>query len=165
MTVPVNDEKSGLNWTAGCRRLRDHGRLHEVFPDPEGDFGRTKRQRMVISAIIKKAVSPQCCEPVHTAEVLKPASSLTVDQKTSTPTMVRMAPAFQSARRRHRYRLHSSQNYRSSRSQSGLRNSPTIRRFPNWQTVPSLPTARVCRILKAVHTYTAGIQGVLSLTT
>lgn len=118
----VNDEKSGLNWTAGCHTASGTTALamsRMRYSDPEGDFGRTKRQRMVISAIMKKAASPAvAANPFTLQKVLKSGlSSLTVDQKTSTLTMVRMALAFRSATREGGVTgtvYYSSQNYRPS---------------------------------------------------
>ena len=118
----VNDEKSGLNWTAGCHTASGTTALamsRMRYSDPEGDFGRTKRQRMVISAIIKKAASPAvAANPFTLQKVLKSGlSSLTVDQKTSTLTMVRMALAFRNATREGGVTgtvYYSSQNYRPS---------------------------------------------------
>ena len=56
-----NDEYSGLNWTAGCHTVDGPTALQFSrmrYQDPEGDIGRTKRQRQVISKVVSSAASP-----------------------------------------------------------------------------------------------------------
>lgn len=98
----VNDEKSGLQWTAGCHAANGQTALamsRMRYSDPLGDFGRTQRQRMVIAAIMKKAASPALIlNPVKLQRVLKAGlGSMTVDQKTSPFTLIDMALAFRAA--------------------------------------------------------------------
>lgn len=98
----VNDEKSGMVWTAGCHTVGGAEALafsRMRYSDPRSDFGRAERQRQVIGAIAKKAVSPSVLlNPfkIHTVgqAVL---DSLTVDKKTSPITLVQMLLAFHSA--------------------------------------------------------------------
>lgn len=98
----VDDSKSGLKWTAGCRAADGQTALamsRMRYSDPEGDFGRTKRQRMTISAIMKKTASPAVLlNPFRLHKVMKAGlSALTVDQKTSTGDLISLALAFKSA--------------------------------------------------------------------
>ena len=56
----VNDRFSGLNWTAGCHHADGKTALafsRMRYADPESDFGRAARQRMVIAAIMMSAFS------------------------------------------------------------------------------------------------------------
>ncbi|MDY5584324.1 MAG: LCP family protein [Arcanobacterium sp.] len=58
----VNDEKSHLNWTAGCHDVDGETALAFArmrYSDPLGDIGRAQRQRQVVSAILKKAASKE----------------------------------------------------------------------------------------------------------
>lgn len=98
----VNDEKSGLQWMAGCHAANGQTALamsRMRYSDPLGDFGRTQRQRMVIAAIMKKASSPALIlNPIRLQRVLKAGlGSMTVDQKTSPFTLIDMALAFRAA--------------------------------------------------------------------
>ena len=57
----VQDQLSGLNWTAGCKDGVDgttalaFSRMR--YSDPLGDIGRTQRQRQVVGSIISQAVN------------------------------------------------------------------------------------------------------------
>ena len=54
----VNDARSELVWTAGCRPADGHTALafsRMRYSDPQGDIGRAERQRQVIGAVSQKA--------------------------------------------------------------------------------------------------------------
>lgn len=98
----VNDPYSGLDWKAGCH-VADGGTALAFsrmrYADANGDFGRTQRQREVIAAIVKKVASGAVL--ANPAKAMKVAdaglAAVTVDDKTSPYTLVRMAFAFRSA--------------------------------------------------------------------
>lgn len=57
----ANDQISGFQWQAGCHQVDGNYALlfsRMRYSDPEGDIGRTQRQRHVISQVLKKALSP-----------------------------------------------------------------------------------------------------------
>ncbi|MDK6522531.1 LCP family protein [Alloscardovia omnicolens] len=98
----VNDEYSGLQWTAGCHSADGTTALafsRMRYSDPEGDIGRAKRQRQVIAAVMKKAASASTL--TNPSKALNVASTtlkaLKVDNKTDTATMLSMALAFKAA--------------------------------------------------------------------
>lgn len=98
----VNDPYSSLNWTAGCHTADGTTALAFArmrYADPEGDIGRAKRQRQVISAIMHKAASASTLS--NPAKALRVASAtfkaLSVDKNASTGTMISMALAFRDA--------------------------------------------------------------------
>lgn len=98
----VNDARSGMNWTAGCHTVNGEQALafsRMRYSDPEGDFGRAKRQRQVIQAAARKILTPQVLLNPATVIRLTRAgmTSLTVDNSTNTLALVRMALAFRSA--------------------------------------------------------------------
>ena len=69
------------------------------YADAQGDFGRAARQRQVINAIVKKGASKNTL--LNFGKVKKVAeaalSSVTVDEKASTSSLMRMALAFKNA--------------------------------------------------------------------
>ncbi|MFC0266204.1 LCP family protein [Alloscardovia macacae] len=98
----VNDANSSLVWTAGCHVADGATSLAFArmrYSDPEGDIGRAKRQRQVISAIMKKSASVGTL--ANPAKAMKVASAsfkaLSVDKNASTATMLSMALAFRDA--------------------------------------------------------------------
>ncbi|OTA27076.1 hypothetical protein B9G54_02200 [Alloscardovia macacae] len=98
----VNDANSSLVWTAGCHVADGATSLAFArmrYSDPEGDIGRAKRQRQVISAIMKKTASVGTL--TNPAKAMKVASAsfkaLSVDKNASTATMLSMALAFRDA--------------------------------------------------------------------
>ena len=98
----VNDVLSGLNWKAGCHQANGATALafsRMRYSDPTGDIGRAKRQRQVLSAVAKKATSPQVLLNPMTTKKLAEAglSSLTVDEKSGAFDLAQMALAFKSA--------------------------------------------------------------------
>lgn len=98
----VNDTRSGLNWTSGCHVVNGSTALafsRMRYSDPEGDFGRAKRQRQVIAAIVKKASSSSTLSSPSKIQKVAKASlaSLVVDNKSNPYTLLKMALAFKAA--------------------------------------------------------------------
>ena len=84
----VSDPYSGLNWEAGCHTVDGTTALafsRMRYADPEGDIGRTKRQRQVISKVVSTAMSPSTLiNPMRTLSVERAGSkSFTVDDSSS----------------------------------------------------------------------------------
>ena len=97
-----NDEYSGLNWTAGCHTVDGPTALQFSrmrYQDPEGDIGRTKRQRQVISKVVSEAASPATLiNPARTLRVERAGSkSFTVDEDSSIFTVGSLVLALRSA--------------------------------------------------------------------
>ena len=97
-----NDEYSGLNWTAGCHTVDGPTALQFSrmrYQDPEGDIGRTKRQRQVISKVVSEAASPATLiNPARTLCVERAGSkSFTVDEDSSIMTVASLVMALRSA--------------------------------------------------------------------
>lgn len=98
----VRDQFSGLNWTAGCHEANGDVALAFArmrYADPQSDFGRTARQRMVIGAIMKKATSQKTLTNVGTVKKLAETglASLTVDEHANPASLWSMAQAFKDA--------------------------------------------------------------------
>ncbi len=98
----ANDQYSGLTWTAGCHTVDGTTALQFSrmrYQDPEGDIGRTKRQRQVISKVISSAVSPSTLiNPAKTLRVERAGSkSFTVDEDSSVITVASLVWALRSA--------------------------------------------------------------------
>ena len=98
----VSDPYSGLNWTSGCHTVDGTTALafsRMRYADVQGDFGRAARQRQVINAIVKKGSSRQTLTNFSKAKKVASAalSSVTVDEKASTSSLLSMALAFKSA--------------------------------------------------------------------
>ncbi|NMM99535.1 transcriptional regulator [Bifidobacterium sp. DSM 109958] len=98
----VNDEKSGLNWQAGCHTADGATALafsRMRYSDPKGDFGRAERQRQVIGAITKKAASAQTLTDLAKVRSLVETGlgALTLDENAGTWSLVQMALAFRDA--------------------------------------------------------------------
>ena len=98
----ANDEYSGLNWTAGCHTVDGTTALQFSrmrYQDPEGDIGRTKRQRQVISKVVSSAASPATLiNPARTLKVERAGSkSFTVDEDSSIFTVGSLVLALRSA--------------------------------------------------------------------
>ncbi|MCI1219842.1 MAG: LCP family protein [Bifidobacterium sp.] len=98
----VNDEKSLLNWTAGCHLADGDTALafsRMRYSDPQGDFGRAARQRQVIGAIMSKASSRAVLTSPGTVKKVASAAldSISVDEDTSPATLLSMAKAFRAA--------------------------------------------------------------------
>lgn len=98
----VDDEKSGMVWTAGCHTVGGAEALafsRMRYSDPKSDFGRAERQRQVIGAITKKAMTPSVLLNPFRIHAIGQAvlDSLTVDRKTNPFTLVQMLLAFRDA--------------------------------------------------------------------
>ena len=98
----ANDQYSGLTWTAGCHTVDGTTALQFSrmrYQDPEGDIGRTKRQRQVISKVISSAVSPSTLlNPAKTLRVERAGSkSFTIDEDSSVMTVASLVWALRSA--------------------------------------------------------------------
>ncbi|AKU64583.1 transcriptional regulator [Schaalia meyeri] len=98
----ADDAYSGLTWTAGCHSVDGKTALQFSrmrYQDPEGDIGRTKRQRQVISKVISAAVSPSTLvNPAKTLRVERAGSkSFTVDEDSSVFTVAALVMALRSA--------------------------------------------------------------------
>lgn len=98
----VEDPYSNLNWTAGCHDVDGATALafsRMRYEDPQGDIGRTQRQRQVISQVISAAVSPSTLlNPAKTLRVERAgSSSFTVDHSSNVFDVARMVMAFRSA--------------------------------------------------------------------
>ncbi len=83
----VSDELSGMEWTAGCHLSDGNQALafsRMRYADPTGDFGRTQRQRQVLSAVSSKALSPKVLlNPMEQLKLANAAAdTLTVGQNT-----------------------------------------------------------------------------------
>ena len=88
----ADDQYSGLKWTAGCHTVDGTTALQFSrmrYQDPEGDIGRTKRQRQVISKVISSAASPSTLlNPAKTLRVERAGSkSFTIDEDSSVMTV------------------------------------------------------------------------------
>ena len=98
----ADDQYSGLKWTAGCHTVDGTTALQFSrmrYQDPEGDIGRTKRQRQVISKVISSAASPSTLiNPAKTLRVERAGSkSFTVDEDSSVVTVASLVWALRSA--------------------------------------------------------------------
>ncbi|MDN6424861.1 MAG: LCP family protein, partial [Bifidobacterium crudilactis] len=98
----VKDAYSGLDWTAGCHTADGATALafsRMRYSDPQGDFGRAKRQRQVIAAIVSKASKPSTLMNISGTKKLATAalSAIVVDDKTNPWTLLQMALAFKAA--------------------------------------------------------------------
>ncbi|MFT0846419.1 LCP family protein [Actinomycetaceae bacterium L2_0104] len=92
----VQDAFSGLNWQAGCHDVDGNTALafsRMRYSDPQGDIGRTLRQRQVVGKVIEKAASPTTLvNPVRQYSLVgKVASNLTTDNDTSMISLARAA--------------------------------------------------------------------------
>ncbi len=98
----VDDEKSQLQWQAGCHvadgptavafsRMR--------YSDPKGDIGRAERQRQVIQAIAGKVADPDVLvQPGNQVSLVEAGTdALAVDERTGIIDLGRLALAFREA--------------------------------------------------------------------
>lgn len=98
----ADDQYSGLKWSAGCHTVDGKTALQFSrmrYQDPEGDIGRTKRQRQVISKVISAAASPSTLvNPAKTLRVERAGSkSFTIDEDSSVVTVASLVWALRSA--------------------------------------------------------------------
>lgn len=99
----VEDERSGMSWTAGCHLCDGPTALAFArmrYADPLGDIGRAERQRQVVSKTVGKALSPSTLLNPVTALSLERAGAhaLTIDREDSVIDVARLALAFRTAR-------------------------------------------------------------------
>lgn len=97
-----DDAMSGLKWEAGCHTVDGATALafsRMRYSDPEGDFGRTKRQRMVIQAIAKKAANKDTLLSISKDKAVASAAlaAIKVDEKSNAFSLLKMALAFKDA--------------------------------------------------------------------
>jgi LCP family protein required for cell wall assembly len=98
----VNDQMSGMVWEAGCHDADGAAALafsRMRYSDPLGDIGRGQRQRLVIAALAKKAMSPATFlwPPQQIKLVNAGTAAITVDSKTSILDIGKMMLAFRKA--------------------------------------------------------------------
>ncbi|WIK64760.1 LCP family protein [Gleimia hominis] len=97
----VNDHDSQLVWKSGCHRSNGDTALAFArmrMVDPEGDIGRAKRQRQVISAISSEIMTPSLLlNPFKQRELVgATAHALTTDTGTGSFGVARLAWDFRS---------------------------------------------------------------------
>ena len=98
----VQDEFSGLNWTAGCHEADGTVALQFArmrYSDPDGDIGRGARQRQVVGAVADEALSPlTLVNPVRQVRLVGAGTgALVTDPDTGILDLGMMALAFRSA--------------------------------------------------------------------
>ncbi len=100
--LEVDDKKSKLKWEPGCHQSDGETALAFArmrYQDPRGDLGRAERQRDVIKAVTKKALTPATLlNPVSQWKLANAgAEALTVDEKTSPIAIGKLLLTFRSA--------------------------------------------------------------------
>lgn len=100
--LSVKDERSELNWEAGCHDANGKTALAFArmrYSDPRGDIGRAERQRQVVSKTVSKAMKPATLlNPMSALRVERAgASAFTVDQDSSVIDVARLVLAFREA--------------------------------------------------------------------
>lgn len=100
--LSVEDERSELNWEAGCHDADGKTALAFArmrYSDPRGDIGRAERQRQVVSKTVSKAMKPATLlNPMSALRVERAgASAFTVDQDSSVIDVARLVLAFREA--------------------------------------------------------------------
>ncbi|MDR1799287.1 MAG: LCP family protein, partial [Bifidobacteriaceae bacterium] len=98
----VDDQKSHLVWEAGCHLADGTTALafsRMRYSDPLGDIGRIARQRQVVSAVMKKAITPKnLLWPPNQIDLIEAGTgALTVDKSTNIITLGRMLLDFRKA--------------------------------------------------------------------
>ncbi|WP_241222860.1 LCP family protein [Bifidobacterium samirii] len=98
----ISDPYSGLEWASGCHEADGTTALafsRMRYADAQGDFGRAARQRQVISAVMRKALSAKTLTDFTTVRKLAEASlaAITVDEDASPMSLASMALAFRDA--------------------------------------------------------------------
>ncbi|MCI1983845.1 MAG: LCP family protein [Bifidobacteriaceae bacterium] len=96
------DSYAQLTWDSGCHNVSGSTALkfsRARYSDPNGDFGRTERQRLVIQAIAKKAATPSTLLNLPKAQKVTSAAlaAIKVDEKANPFSLLQMALAFKSA--------------------------------------------------------------------
>ena len=102
--LSVEDERSELNWEAGCHDADGKTALAFArmrYSDPRGDIGRAERQRQVVSKTVSKAMKPATLlNPISALRVERAgASAFTVDQDSSVIDVARLVLAFREAQK------------------------------------------------------------------
>lgn len=102
--LSVEDERSELNWEAGCHDADGKTALAFArmrYSDPRGDIGRAERQRQVVSKTVSKAMNPATLlNPISALRVERAgASAFTVDQDSSVIDVARLVLAFREAQK------------------------------------------------------------------
>ena len=102
--LSVEDERSELNWEAGCHDANGKTALAFArmrYSDPRGDIGRAERQRQVVSKTVSKAMKPATLlNPMSALRVERAgASAFTVDQDSSVIDVARLVLAFREAQK------------------------------------------------------------------
>ena len=100
--LSVEDERSELNWEAGCHDADGKTALAFArmrYSDPRGDIGRAERQRQVVSKTVSKAMKPATLlNPMSALRVERAgASAFMVDQDSSVIDVARLVLAFREA--------------------------------------------------------------------
>lgn len=100
--LSVEDERSELNWEAGCHDADGKTALAFArmrYSDPRGDIGRAERQRQVVSKTVSKAMKPATLlNPMSALRVERAgASAFTVDEDSSVIDVARLVLAFREA--------------------------------------------------------------------
>lgn len=98
----VNDDLSGLVWTAGCHDVDGSTALAFArmrYSDPLGDIGRQTRQRQVVAAVVREAATPATAlNPVQQVRLIDAGTgALATDAATGIVDLARLALAFRSA--------------------------------------------------------------------
>ncbi len=98
----VNDELSGLVWTAGCHDVDGTVALAFArmrYSDPLGDVGRQARQRQLISAVVRRvATLGTALNPFRQIDLIDAGTgALTTDDATGVVDLGRLALAFRRA--------------------------------------------------------------------
>jgi len=98
----VNDWRSELVWEAGCRQADGDTALAFArmrYSDPQGDIGRTERQRQLVASIISEVATPATVlDPRGHVDLIDSAlGAIVVDEETGIIDLARMALAFRSA--------------------------------------------------------------------
>jgi LCP family protein required for cell wall assembly len=98
----VNDELSGLVWTAGCHVADGPTALAFArmrYSDPQGDIGRAQRQQQLISAVSREVGTPATVlNPVRQANLVSAGTGVLVtDRRTGIIDLGRLAMTFRAA--------------------------------------------------------------------
>lgn len=91
----LRDERSGADFAAGCQEMDGVQALSYVrarYSDPEGDLGRVRRQRQLVSAVAEKAAGPPVAlNPWRAGPFLAACfDALTVDRRAGVRDLARL---------------------------------------------------------------------------
>lgn len=98
----VQDELSGLSWTAGCHEVDGTTALAFArmrYSDPQGDIGRGQRQQQLIGAVTRKvARTSTVLNPIRQVGLIRAGTGvLVVDRRTGIIDLGRLALTFRDA--------------------------------------------------------------------